>query len=258
MKARIFYYSATGNSLMVARDLAAQVGGAQLTAIPVACGEPDFEADRIGIVFPVHLWGMPSSVERFVESMKGRISGKYVFAVATCKSSPRGVLDYLQKKISAIHGTLSAGFIVYMPGNNVIYYNPDPLSDPIRRKWEEESARIARLVALGETCEIGRGSAAERLFFARFAHKALTGTFPKADRRFWVEDRCAGCGGCAQVCPKENIVIVNGKPQWQHRCEQCTACINLCPAGAIQFFKQTQGRDRYKNPLVELRDLKRR
>ena len=51
-KRLIFYFTATGNSLFVAREL----GGKNIVSIPQALkkGELEYEADEIGIVYPVY------------------------------------------------------------------------------------------------------------------------------------------------------------------------------------------------------------
>ena len=59
MSTILYYFSGTGNSLVVARDLAAALGTTTLVAIPTALQEPAsgvadaaVAADAVGIVFP--------------------------------------------------------------------------------------------------------------------------------------------------------------------------------------------------------------
>jgi len=71
MKTQIFWFSSTGNSLCVARDIAQAIGGeVELTAIPQALKAPvPVTAQSLGIVFPVYIWGLPALVRRFVEQL---------------------------------------------------------------------------------------------------------------------------------------------------------------------------------------------
>ena len=76
-----------------------------------------------------------------------------------------------------------------------------------------------------------------------------------SDKNFSVTDNCVGCGICAEVCPAGNIVIKDGKPEWQHHCERCTACMQLCPKRAIEFGSRTKNWGRYHHPDVSVNDL---
>jgi ferredoxin len=55
-----------------------------------------------------------------------------------------------------------------------------------------------------------------------------------ADKSFRTDANCTGCGICYQVCPVDNITIIDKKPEWLHHCENCRACFNSCPQKAIQ------------------------
>ena len=74
----------------------------------------------------------------------------------------------------------------------------------------------------------------------------------RMDKSMRISDKCNGCGICAKVCPASNIVIEDGKPQWQHRCENCVACLNWCPNGAISSGLTEY---RYCHPDVKLSEM---
>ena len=67
-------------------------------------------------------------------------------------------------------------------------------------------------------------------------------------------ERCTGCGTCVKVCPAQNIVLKNGRPDFQHRCEMCFACDEWCPAGAIRHWSRAKG-IKYHYPSVCLSDI---
>ena len=71
MKTIIFYYSATGNSLYVARFLQEKLTETELRSIPeeLAEGRFDARADSIGFVFPLHYLSLPLQVEEFLERL---------------------------------------------------------------------------------------------------------------------------------------------------------------------------------------------
>lgn len=78
-KRLVFYFTGTGNSLYVAREL----GGEHVISIPQALknGELEYEADEIGIVYPVYGHMPPNIVKDFLKVAK--LKADYFFAVLT-------------------------------------------------------------------------------------------------------------------------------------------------------------------------------
>ena len=66
----IFYFTGTGNSLYIARQLAGE--NAELLSIPqmVKRGKYEFEADEIGIVYPIYGHMPPYMVRQFIRKAK--------------------------------------------------------------------------------------------------------------------------------------------------------------------------------------------
>jgi len=121
MSTEIYYFSGTGNSLVVARDIAGKTDG-KLISIPSVMNNYSIttDADVIGIVFPVYhavFDGMPLIISRFVRKMEN-IDSKYIFAVCTCKGWSRVTISKLGEIITSRGGKLSAGFTVRMPDNS--------------------------------------------------------------------------------------------------------------------------------------------
>lgn len=85
----VFYFTATGNSLYVARTLSPEP-----VSIPQALkgGKLDFEADEIGFVFPDFAASAPLIVREFVE--KARLKAPYIFSVITYGNYAANVADW--------------------------------------------------------------------------------------------------------------------------------------------------------------------
>jgi flavodoxin len=118
MKTVIYYFSGTGNSLAVARDIAEKTSG-KLIFIPSVMDQQIImtDADVIGIVFPVYfravLGGIPLIIRRFTKKLAD-ISSKYIFAVCTYGMGPPD-FSILSNAIQSRGGKLAAGFAVKMP-----------------------------------------------------------------------------------------------------------------------------------------------
>jgi flavodoxin len=58
MSTTLYYFSGTGNSLSIARKLAASIDGARIVPIGNAQDDPNMPcADTIGFIFPTHAYG---------------------------------------------------------------------------------------------------------------------------------------------------------------------------------------------------------
>ncbi len=74
--------------------------------------------------------------------------------------------------------------------------------------------------------------------FVRPFAEGLFFSYPKVDR-----EKCVGCGNCARSCPREQIVVANGKATIYHdRCIKCYCCHELCPVKAISFTRRANKR----------------
>lgn len=256
MKTTIFYFSGTGNCLKVARDLAQDIGNAEVISIPkVMDKEIDLSAERIGLVYPVYMFGMPLIIRRFIRKLKAA-RDKYIFAVVTCGGKAARTLKQNKKLLEALGLRLSAGFIVKMPGNYTPLYEALPL-DKQQKLFKNETVRIKQI---SQFIKENKPNKIELDAFIlnwllSLVYKLCSTKIPFMDKDFWANDLCNGCGICIKVCPVSNIEISGGKPKWLHRCEQCFACLHMCPTEAVQCGKNTAGRKRYRHPDLKLSDF---
>ncbi|PVX23621.1 MAG: hypothetical protein CW716_11760, partial [Candidatus Bathyarchaeum sp.] len=114
----IFYFSASGNSLALARDIAERING-KVVPIPAVISKETIEpkADVIGIVFPVYYasngYGIPLIIERFVNKLEV-LDSKYIFAVCTHSGMAGTTIENLKKMVKSRGGELAAGFSLNM------------------------------------------------------------------------------------------------------------------------------------------------
>jgi NAD-dependent dihydropyrimidine dehydrogenase PreA subunit/flavodoxin len=289
MSAEIYYFSGTGNSLFVARELAAKTS-ARLIAIPsvISMDTINPNADLVGIVFPVYHGGLPQIINRFAEKLVA-IENRYIFGVCTYGDSPGLASEYLAKLIEPYGGELAAGFGVHMPYNYITpsfnlkdFFGSFTLReiDPEKQQilFSEAHSKLDRIATFVNGRQTGilevDGEFISRLVDAVHLHDTLGKTLwlkiagiteptgmpfresiQLMDRAFRVDENCKGCGKCVKVCPVGNVELMDKKPVWHQHCEQCFACLQWCPQEAIQFGVNTPGKKRYHHPDVKFEDI---
>ena len=255
-KSSIFYFSGTGNSLWVARALARELGNTEvISMVDWDIDQHNIDSQLIGLVFPVHMWGVPKRVLEFLDRLQA-MSPEYIFAVANNGGQVSNTLVQLQKVMESKGLFLASGWSVVMPSNYI------PWGGPGSEKKQNELFAAARIKISNIAQEINRrvktpvekGPLWQRIVFT-WLYKISFPHVPEMDRKFWVDQRCNQCGLCAQLCPSKNITMQDKKLVWQNHCEQCLACIQWCPQEALQYGKKTTAYARYHHPEVKIKDL---
>lgn len=59
-----------------------------------------------------------------------------------------------------------------------------------------------------------------------------------------IQEKCIGCGMCAQVCP-EKAISFNKAKRKSAKCDLCGACVEVCPEKAIRMVPL----DRFGRPM---------
>lgn len=260
MKTTIYYFSGTGNSLKIAQDLATKLGDTDVVSISSII-KKDVEitasSDKIGIVYPVYIWGIPKIVSQFIKKIKNTNKDKYFFAVATNGGNVAGSLLQLSDKLSSRGFKLSLGFSLIMPSNYLPKHSADPLDKQLSifASAEKRLNEIALLIKDNKVSEIEKGSTKDSIIKTGIIYRLASPFIHKMDSFFWVDDNCISCGLCEKICPVQSVTLKNDKPVWLHKCEQCFRCVNYCPKNAIQFSKSTIGKNRYKNSFIKIDDL---
>lgn len=282
----IFYFTATGNSLVVARTIAEQLQGT-IHSLPKIVKDKRLEwtSDAVGFVFPTYNGCIPAYVRQCLDQLT--VKGEYIFAIATACGDFGGIHDDVKAFFGQKGWTVSYVNGVPMQDNFIPFVSMvDPASrieptvtamameqivEDIRRRVE--GCTVPR-GATGGSTNAGEGTAvvydAQRIdqelkdFAGVESGEALDATFT-------VSDMCVSCSVCADVCPVHNIEMVDigagevvldeygfpleiTRPQWQGHCMFCMACIQNCPQGAIHVRTEKDG-ERYRHPEVTVWDM---
>ncbi len=262
MNTTIFYFSATGNSLNIARNIADKLGNCELipTAKAIRNEKISINASRIGIIFPVFAWGMPRIVEEFVNKLS--VNNKaYIFAVASCVAIQGNTLKDLKKALRTKGLDLDAAFAVKSARSSLMKLNKlDNIIiklDQQRLKIktiEERLPEIINIIKKNDKHKPETSSWTANIFGSMF-HGMAVKTFKNIDSDFVIEDSCTTCGNCVKICPRNNIIIIKNRPEFQHNCEFCHACIQWCPNFAIKHPKFDIILKQYHNNAVKVQDM---
>lgn len=260
MITQIFYFSATGNSLALARNIAMELGETELISIPKINGNcVTVIAPRIGLVFPVYAWGLPRIVADFVKKLK-LDKDQYIFAVATAGGTPCNTLMELRKLLRKGGADLNAGFVV-KESNHSPMSEDEPLikfvSNIAGKQPELSQKRLPEIINTIKSNQQHRLESSSTLanFFGSLLHKVAIVSFQKMDRDFWVNDQCNLCKTCVRICPRGNIKIADHKPTWNQNCELCFGCFQWCPQKAIQYQKDSVTMERSHHPQITTKDI---
>jgi flavodoxin/formate hydrogenlyase subunit 6/NADH:ubiquinone oxidoreductase subunit I len=283
MNTEIYYFSGTGNSLSVARDIAERIKGT-LISIPSVMDKQGIktEADNIGIVFPSYLaqlYGIPLIVEKFIKKLEN-IGSKYIFAVCTCGGlenvNALPTLKNLSRIIKSRGGKLTAEFSIRLPMNNLDpYFYKEQNREAMFKKSKDKIEVICQLIASRKKSRYKTLKSLFNLLMTPLylmlqnlyvIHLKKTAKEPKdtklkyyemiplTDKSIYADDKCNGCAACAKVCPVQNIKIIRNRPVWQHNCEMCMACVEWCSIKAVHHWNIKEG-IRYHHPEVKISDM---
>ncbi len=259
MKTKLFYFTGTGNSLLVAKEIANELGDVELISIPAVINRNiNTDSPIIGIVFPVYIWGMPKMVVDFVNKIN-ITKDQYVFAVTTCAGQPGETLIQLKRILQKSGADLHAGFAVKEAPNTIqkdnIFIKIALLIEKTSKITKSGKERLLEIVDIIENKKIHEPETSSTLL-NKFGNIMYKGSISQINKmgKFWTDEKCNLCLNCQRICPSNNIEIKDDKPHWNLKCEFCQACIQWCPNEAIHIENEVPAK-RYHNPEIKIKDI---
>ncbi len=249
-KRLVFYFTATGNSLYVARVLSLEP-----ISIPQTLknGKLDFEADEIGFIFPDFAASAPLMVREFIE--KASFKAPYIFSIITYGNYAANVCDWWNdfcKRHNVTNDYINTLLMVdnYLP---VFDMNEQMKMD---KKIPENLTTIVRDIDARRQY-ISHVEIDEQM--QDLINHLQADHFPmQAERLLALNDAaCVGCGICSTVCPHDNFTI-GRNASFKGSCEYCLACVHACPQKALTLARgERNPQARFRNENVSLADLRR-
>ncbi len=250
----IIFFSGTGNSHFVARELANLLGESELIHLK---GEMLYDPmqsrlvtrdRRIIWIFPTYSWGVPPVIKRFIReaNIDGADKAKH-YMVTTCGDDIGTADKQWCRLIESRHWQPMTAHSVIMPNTYVLMKGFDVDSRELAdRKLAEAPARIAEIAKL--IAEDTPGNTLIRGSWPRIKSGIVYPWFVQfcmSPKPFKSNGRCIGCGKCAAACPMDNITMKGDRPQWHDRCALCLRCYHICPCDAVSYGKATIGKGQY-------------
>ncbi|MBN1799883.1 MAG: EFR1 family ferrodoxin [Candidatus Lokiarchaeota archaeon] len=251
----IYYFTATGNSLVVARHIASATGGALISiasASEMARSKESVKirAKRVGFVFPVYFAtnlrsGIPLIVEDFLTKVE-LTDSHYVFAICTHSGMPGTTIEKVAKIVKSRGGKLAAGFTVKTYNNEpsikeklkMSTYGGDSvgtLSEIVQKRREKATDLfndkldyLTRYIKERKEGRLESRKQWEKIVFAPVLYLLIRPVF---NRRYKKLSNSKG------LSFKEMIPLADKSFQHDGNCTGCGTCAKICPVHNITITK---------------------
>lgn len=253
-KILLFYFSGTGNTKWVVQKMASHLTALGNKVVLASCeeevnlGQEVYDAEVIGIAFPIYGSFAPILFQRFLDQLPC-FENKPLFAL-TCAGYAAG--DVLWHTVKPLR---KKGYVPFLLGNFMMGNNLHlPILSPLHVTGPEKMVRklrrahvkvehLAKLIDKGKTHMEGRDP------FGKLLGMSQRGVIEKFVGRcfggFSVQS-CIQCGWCVKNCPVQNIEFSDSGVKFLNHCMLCMRCYNFCDDKAIQMTHKTKNLEKYK------------
>lgn len=243
----IFYFSGTGNSQFVAKQIANHTDD-EIISINQSLKKNQqnvFKSEKpLVFVMPTYAWRIPKVAEEWIR--KTQFEGnKDAYFILTCGDDVGNASKYAKKLCSEIGLQFHGLAPIIMPENYLLMF-PTPDESESQIILEKAKPHIKSLAKQIENKEqFSQDTASIKSKFLSGPVNFLFYPLFVKDKGFIVIGNCISCNKCVQNCPLNNIELVDGKPVWSGNCTHCVACIASCPTKAIEYKNSSKGRHRH-------------
>ena len=246
----VFYFSATGNSMYVAKKI--EKNSVSIPQV-IHNTNQEYVADSIGIVSPVYGHELPPMVKEFMK--KARFKTNYFYIVLTYGNRHGGAAELAKEFCKECGINVNYINVIVMVDNWLPSFDMNEqkkldkhIDENLKKILDDLSSHKNWISEVTET--------------DRAAHKQFLDRMSQMPGDAWqhlilVKDNCTGCGICEKVCPSGSIRVKNGKAvHISGNCQTCLACAHACPKKAIGLTIPEVNPDaRYRNEHISLQDI---
>lgn len=245
----IFYFTATGNSLYIAKEL-----DHDFYSIPQELKKKNlsYKDETIGIVAPIYAGQLPLTVKRFLE--KAEFETDYLYFILTYGANDSVACQWTE--CFCLNQGICVDYIhtIKMVDN----YLPSFDMDEQKRMDKEIPLQLEniKLELSKRTHDIPKFDEDDLKLYETVQKRFEEHPELNNGENIFVTSKCEGCKMCAKVCPIGNITFENNHAKRIHNsCDFCLACVQNCPFNALRVKGEKNPEARYRNPYVSLKDI---
>ncbi|MDC7232919.1 MAG: EFR1 family ferrodoxin [Spirochaetales bacterium] len=254
----LFYFSGTGNTELISKELKRRLESDQ-HEVELICVEDrervrsvSFEGKVLGIGFPVYKFSYPDIMEDLLQQIKKRSADNRYFLFSTyARFTSESFLDFSRSlRSSSCHliaersfKAPSCGISARLPESDYEYESVMFFEDDIKASLDSFVEEILSSLEARDIRIRHNHSFLNPLKLKVVKEIELT-KYPELQIN---SDRCRSCGLCADKCPEQNLLKTETSIDIldKYGCLHCLRCMNHCPANAVCFGELTQGENRY-------------
>ena len=92
MATTIYFFTGTGNSLSISKELCNSIKDCELKPISKIWNQENHEisSEKVGFIFPLYYWGLPLIIKEFTQKVNFD-NTSYIFAVVTAGGDVEGI-----------------------------------------------------------------------------------------------------------------------------------------------------------------------
>jgi len=255
----VLYFSATGNTEYLAKELAKALGDECINLLGRIKGNDHsllHSETPFIICAPVYVCEMPRFLSKYLKEQA--FSGSNDVYVIFTSGGYCGISGVLAKSLFRKKGMNYRGHAEFKMPRNYVASDAYAMLSPEETENRILAARkmlddVVLKIQAGEKLVSRHVFLFETIITVPF--NPVWCKFKLSAKAFHTTDKCIGCGKCVKLCPLNNITLRNQKPIWGNQCTHCMACIGNCPTEAIEYGNITQTKEKYNfgkyNYIVE-------